>query len=74
MVLRTMGLAKNRVTTLNFRRANLRLLKELLAGVPWETPLKGVGTEQSWRSFKDTLPRVHELSIPQQKKSSRGGR
>jgi len=30
--------------------------------------------EQSWQLPKDTFPRAQELSIPQQKKSSRGGK
>lgn len=54
------------------RRANFWLLKELLAGIPWETVLEGIGMEQSWQLFQDTLLRAQELSIPQQKKSSRG--
>jgi len=66
------GLAKIRVRTLSFRRANFWLLKELLSGMPWETVLKGTGTEQSCQLFKDTLLRVQWLSIPQQKKLSRG--
>ncbi len=74
VILRNAGLAKSRVRTLNFRRAKFWLLKELLDGISWETVLKGMGTEQSWQLFKDTLLRVQRLSIPQQKKSSRGGR
>ena len=42
------GLAKSRARTLCFRRAKFRLLKELLSGIPWETVLKDMGTEQSW--------------------------
>ena len=68
------GLAKSRARTLCFRRANFWLLKELLSGIPWETVLKGMDTEQSWQLFKDTLLRVQWLSIPRQKKSSKGGR
>ena len=71
---RNAGLAKSRVRTLCFRRAKFQLLKELLRGIPWETVLKGMGTEQSWQLFKDTLLRLQWLSIPQQKSSSRGGR
>ncbi|KFV00708.1 hypothetical protein N339_06110, partial [Pterocles gutturalis] len=71
---RNAGLAKSRVRTLNFRRANFQLFKELLDGIPQETVLKGIGTEQSWQLFEDTLLRGQELSIPQQKKSSKGGR
>ncbi|KFZ48070.1 hypothetical protein N321_02745, partial [Antrostomus carolinensis] len=59
---------------LNFRRANFQLFKELLDGIPWETVLMDIGTEQSWQVFKDTFLRAQELCIPQHKKSSRGGR
>ena len=73
VILKNAGLAKSRARTLCFRRANFRLLKELLDGIRWETVLKGMGTEQSWQLLKDTLLRAQWLSIPQQK-SSRGGR
>lgn len=73
VILKNAGLAKSRAKTLCFRRANFWLLKELLSGVPWDTVLKGMGTEQSWQLLKDTLLRAQWLSIPQQK-SSRGGR
>jgi len=36
VVLRNGGLAKSRVRTLNFRRANFQLFKELLDEIPWE--------------------------------------
>ena len=74
LILKNVGLAKSRDRTLYFRRENFRLLKELLSGIPWETVLKDMGTEQSWQLFKDTLLRAQWLSIPQHKKSSRGGR
>jgi len=74
VILKKAGLAKSRARALCFRRANLRLLKELLSEIPWETVLKSMGTEQTWQLFKDTLLRAQQLSIPQQKKLSRGGR
>ena len=74
VIWRNAGLAKSRVCTLNFRRANFWLLKKLLSGILWEAVLKGMGTEKSWQLFKDTLLSVQWLSISQQKKSSRGGR
>ena len=74
VILKNAGLAKSRARTLCFRKAKFRLLKELLSGIPWETVLKGMGTEQSWQLFKDTLLRAQRLSTPQQKKSSRRGR
>ena len=73
VILKNAGLAKSRARTLCFRRANFRLLKELLDGIRWETVLKGMGTEQSWQLLKDTLLRAQRLSIPKQE-SSRGGR
>ena len=72
LILKNVGLAKSSARTLCFRRANFRLLKELLSGIPGETVLKGMGTEQSWQLFNDTLLRVQQLSIPQQKSSRKG--
>ena len=74
VILKNAGLAKSRARTVCFRRAKFQLLKELLDGITWETVLKGTGTEQSWQTFKDTLLRAQQLSIPQQKKLSRGSR
>ena len=65
VILKNAGLAKSRARTPCFRRANFWLLKELLSGVPWDTVLKGMGTEQSWQLLKDTLLRAQWLSIPQ---------
>ena len=73
VILKNAGLTKSSVRTLCCRRANFWLLKELLRGIPWETVLKGMGTEQSWQLCKDTLLQVQWLSI-HQPKSSRGGR
>ena len=67
VILKNVGLAQSRARPLCFRRAKFQLLKELLRGIPWETVLKGMGTEQSWQLFKDTLLRVQRLSIPEQK-------
>jgi len=58
VILKNAGLAKSRVRTLSFRRANFWLFKELLSGIPCETVLKGMGTELNWQLFKDTLLRV----------------
>ena len=71
MISRTEGLAKRRVRTLHFGKVKFRLL---LDKVPWKTVLRDVQMEQNWQLFKDTCMRKQELSIPQHKKSSRGGR
>ncbi|KFP63365.1 hypothetical protein N322_04034, partial [Cariama cristata] len=62
------------VRTLNFRKANIQLLKELVNRTPWETALRDKGAEQSWQIFKDTFRRVQELSIPRCKKADKEGK
>ena len=70
-VLRDMGQAKSKVRTLNFRKANFQLFKELVNRTPWETALRDKGAEQSWQIFKDAFHRAQELSIPRCKKSGK---
>ena len=67
VILKNVGLAKSRVGTLNFRKAKFQVFKELLNGIPWETVLKGMGTEQIWQLLMDILLKAQWLSIPQQK-------
>jgi len=38
-----MSLAKSRGRTLHFHRANFKLFKELLDGIPWETVHRDIG-------------------------------
>ena len=40
MISRNMGLAKNKVSTLNIRRVNFNLFKELLDEIPWKAVLR----------------------------------
>lgn len=72
MILRNTNLAKTKVRTLNFRRVNFQLFKELVDGIPWE--LRDRGTKQSWKLYKEAFHRVQELSILLYKKSNREGR
>ncbi|PKU45940.1 hypothetical protein llap_3743 [Limosa lapponica baueri] len=67
-VLTDMYQAKSKVRTLNFRKADFQLFKELVSRAPWETALRDKGTEQSWQISKDTFHRAQELSIPKYKK------
>ncbi|KAK4821784.1 hypothetical protein QYF61_002200 [Mycteria americana] len=73
-VLRDMGQAMSKVRTLNFRKANFQMFKELVNRIPWETALRDKGAEQSWQIFKDTFHRVEELSICTCKKSGKEGK
>jgi len=74
MLLKEMGITKSIVRTLNFRRANFQLFKEIVRRTPWETVLRDRGTEQSWQVFKDVFQTAQELSIPKCKKSGREGK
>ncbi|KFQ62398.1 hypothetical protein N334_02973, partial [Pelecanus crispus] len=71
---RDMGKVRSTVRTLNFRKANFQLFKELVRRTPWETVLRDRGMEQSWQTFKDTFHRAQELSVPKCKKSGKEGK
>ncbi|KFR00189.1 hypothetical protein Y956_08025, partial [Nipponia nippon] len=71
---RDKGQVKSTVRTLNFRKANFQLFKELINRTPWEIALRDKGAEQSWQVFKDTFHRAQELSIPRYKKSGKEGK
>ena len=71
VILRNMGLVKNGVRTLHFRRINFSQFKALLDKIPWQTVLRDEGTEQSRQHFKDAFLRMQELFFPQNKKSGR---
>ncbi|OPJ66597.1 hypothetical protein AV530_016623 [Patagioenas fasciata monilis] len=73
-VLRDVGQEKSKVRTLNFRKANFQLFKELVNRTPWETALRHKGAEQSWQIFKDAFHRAQELSIPRRKKLGKEGK
>ncbi|KFZ66869.1 hypothetical protein N338_11098, partial [Podiceps cristatus] len=71
---RNVGLAKSGIRILNFRRANFRLFKELLAEISWEVVLRDRNAEEGWLLFKDAFLRAQELSVPLKKKVGRRGR
>jgi len=73
-MLRGMGQVKTKARTLNVRRANFQLFKELVDGIPWETAFRDKGAEENWQLFKDVFRRLEELSIPTCNKSGKEGR
>ena len=64
----------SRVATLDFRRANFKLLGELLSSVPWESAFEGLGVHECWSVFKNHLLKAQEQAIPWCPKSSKQGR
>jgi len=67
-LVRDMGKARTVVRTLNFRRADFQLCKQLVSRTSWDTVLRARGAERSWQIFKDAFHRAQELSVPRCKK------
>lgn len=61
IVSRDMGQMESKVRPLNYRKAKFQLFKEIVNRTPWETALRGKGTEQSGQIFKEVVHRVQEL-------------
>lgn len=68
-VLKHMGQAKENFRTLNFRKENSQVFKELVSRTSWETALRNIGEEQSLQTFKDTFHRSPKISVSRCKKS-----
>jgi len=57
----------SKLITLNFRRADFGLFRDLLGRVPWDKALEGRGAHASWSVFKDHLLQAQERCIPTNK-------
>jgi len=66
--------AISRIKTLDLRRANFCLFKELLGGILWARALEGRGVHECWSLFKPHFLHAQEWCIPLRKKSSKRGR
>jgi len=66
--------AISRIKTLNFRRVNFGLFKDLLGGVPLVRTLEGRGVQESWSLSKNHFLHAQDQCIPLSKKSRKGGR
>jgi len=66
--------AISRIKTLDFRRANFGLFKDLLGRIPWVRALKGRGVQESWLLYKHHFLHTQDQCIPLRKKSRKGGR
>jgi len=66
--------AISRIKTLDLRRANFGLFKELLGGIPCVRALEGRGVHECWSLFKHHFLHDHDWCIPLRKKSRKGGR
>ncbi|KFQ11448.1 hypothetical protein N330_00764, partial [Leptosomus discolor] len=60
--------------TLDFRRADFDLFRDLLGRVPLDTALEVKRAQESWLIFKDHLLQAHEQCNPTKRKSSKNTR
>ena len=73
-ILRAARRAHSKLATLDFRRADFGLFRDLLGRVPWDTALEGRGAQESWLIFKDHLLQAQERCIPTKRKSGKNTR
>ncbi|PKU28468.1 glycerol kinase [Limosa lapponica baueri] len=66
-ILRASRRVRSKLTTFDFRRADIGLLKDLLGRVTWEKVLEGRGAQGSWLVFKEHLLQAQEQCIPRKK-------
>ncbi|GAB0207593.1 mitochondrial enolase superfamily member 1 [Grus japonensis] len=69
-ILRAARRARSKLTTLDFRRADFGLFRDLLGRIPWDKALEGRGAQDSWLIFRGHLLQAQERCIPTKKKSS----
>ncbi|GAB0183357.1 mitochondrial enolase superfamily member 1 [Grus japonensis] len=70
-ILRAVRRALSKLTTLDFRRADFGLFRDLLGRVPWDKALEGRGAQESWLIFKNHLLQAQERCIPVNRKSGK---
>ncbi|PKU46342.1 glycerol kinase [Limosa lapponica baueri] len=73
-ILRAARRVRSKLTTLDFRRADFGLLRDLIGRVTWEKVLERRGAQESWLVFKDHLLQAQESCIPKKKKSDKKAR
>ncbi|GAB0185376.1 hypothetical protein GRJ2_001002900 [Grus japonensis] len=73
-ILRAACRTHSKLTTLDFRRTDFGLFRDLLGRVPWDKALEGRGTQDSWLVFKGHLLRAQERCIPAKRKSGKNAR
>jgi len=64
----------SKLTTLDFRRTDFGLLRDLLGRIPWDKALEGRGPQESWSVFKHHLLQAQERCISTKRKSGRNAR
>lgn len=63
-ILRAMRKMHSKLATLDFRRAELVLFRDVVGRVPWDKALEGRGVQESCLIFKDHIIQAQEQCIP----------
>ena len=64
----------SKTAILNFRRVDFDLFRTLVAGIPWESLLRGKGLQEAWMLLKMEILKAQEQAVPKCCKASRRGR
>lgn len=70
-ILRAGRRVKSNITTLDFRRADFDLFRDLHGRVLWDKALEGRGAQENWLLLKDQLLQDQEWSIPTSRNARR---
>jgi len=70
-ILRAVRRVHSELTTLDFRRADFGLFRDLLDRVAWHKGLEGRGAQESWLIFRDHLLQDQERCVPTMRKSGK---
>ncbi|KAM6092638.1 uncharacterized protein LJ206_005604 [Theristicus caerulescens] len=73
-ILRALRRVHSKLNTLDFRRADFGLFRDLFGRVPWDKALEGRGAQESWLIFKDHLLQAQERCILIKRKSGKNAR
>jgi len=73
-ILRTMRRAHSKLSTLDFRRADSGLFRDLLGKVAWDKALERRGAQKRWLIFKDHFLQTQDQCVPRKRKSGRNAR
>ncbi|GAB0176076.1 hypothetical protein GRJ2_000072800 [Grus japonensis] len=73
-ILRAARRVHSKLTTLDFRKADFCLFRDLLGGVPWDKALERRGAQESWMGFKGHRFQAQERCIPTKRKSDKNTR
>jgi len=73
-ILRAARRVRSKLATLDFRRADFGLLRDLLGRILWDKALEGRGAQESPSVFKDHLLQAQEPCIPTKRKSGTNAR